>query len=307
MISSLSLCARVKLNLHNLNNEGTEGNQQQTRMVHILDDAGRKHVVNAISGDMFKHIMVEHLTPLLIAAKQNVCPNAAALHPDRILLDENFRKQAGAKDAKEIQDLMISNCAVTDIAGTLYAEKAVARKSIVEFGWVVGIPEYTSTEQYFHVKYDPSRGSGTGTESVAGTQAIFHRPASSGIYALVAHLELSRIGRNDISRKDVIPEADKKARMRAAIQALGCTLSAPKGAQRNTQFPHVIGAEGIIAISTTSVPAPTISPLNNGYREEIEKIAEKLSELSGVSIEIRKFDSLSGALEILNEINKGIE
>ncbi|MGB9588737.1 MAG: DevR family CRISPR-associated autoregulator, partial [Armatimonadota bacterium] len=75
MIQSISLCARVGLNLHNLNNEGTEGNQQQTRMVHILDEKGQKCVVNAVSGDMFKHIFVEHLTPLLIDAKESVCPN----------------------------------------------------------------------------------------------------------------------------------------------------------------------------------------------------------------------------------------
>ncbi|MGB9588738.1 MAG: DevR family CRISPR-associated autoregulator, partial [Armatimonadota bacterium] len=171
---------------------------------------------------------------------------AAALHPDRILLDKNFMEAAkNARNGVDIQDLMIKNCAVTDIAGTLYAEKAVARKSTVEFGWVVGIPEYTRTEQYFHVKYDPSRGSGTGTESVAGTQAIFHRPASSGVYALVSHLELYRIGRNDISRQSVVSKENRKARMRAAIQALGATLIAPRGAQRNTQFPHITSAEGV--------------------------------------------------------------
>ena len=50
MIHSLSLCAEVVLDLHNLNSEGTEGNQQQTRMVHIVDKDGKRHVVNAISG-----------------------------------------------------------------------------------------------------------------------------------------------------------------------------------------------------------------------------------------------------------------
>ncbi|HEX9240617.1 MAG TPA: hypothetical protein VF910_08210, partial [Candidatus Bathyarchaeia archaeon] len=29
-------------------------------------------------------------------------------------------------------------------------------------------------------------------------QSIFHRPASSGIYAIVCHVELARIGYNDI-------------------------------------------------------------------------------------------------------------
>jgi len=315
MIQSISLCARVGLNLHNLNNEGTEGNQQQTRMVHILDEKGQKCVVNAVSGDMFKHIFVEHLTPLLLDAKELVCPNAAALHPDRILLDKSFMEEAKkASNGESIQDLMIKNCAVTDIAGTLYAEKAVARKSTVEFGWVVGIPEYTRTEQYFHVKYDPSRGSGTGTESVAGTQAIFHRPASSGLYALVSHLELYRIGRNDISRKLVVEEENRKARMRAAIQALGATLIAPRGAQRNTQFPHITSAEGVITVSRSSIPAPTVSPLNNSYSEEIQAIANRLNGLSNKpeanadngAIEFHLFKSASDALGVLQRIIKEI-
>jgi CRISPR-associated protein Cst2 len=55
----------VTLDLHNLNSEGTEGNQQQTRMVHIIDQSGHRAIVNAVSGDMFKHILVEHLVPLL--------------------------------------------------------------------------------------------------------------------------------------------------------------------------------------------------------------------------------------------------
>ena len=51
VINSLSLCARVTLDLHSLNNEGTEGNQQQTRMVYIIDQRGRRQSVNAVSGD----------------------------------------------------------------------------------------------------------------------------------------------------------------------------------------------------------------------------------------------------------------
>src|SRR5579883_1906641 len=93
-IHSLSLCARITLDLHSLNNEGTEGNQQQTRMVHIIDQSGRRAIVNAISGDMFKHILVGHLVPLLEAAGQPLSDPARRLDPDRITADENFLKKA---------------------------------------------------------------------------------------------------------------------------------------------------------------------------------------------------------------------
>jgi CRISPR-associated protein Cst2 len=50
-----------------LNNEKAEG-QIQTRMVNIADAEGRLHNVNAVSGDMFKHIQAEHLHRLAVAA-----------------------------------------------------------------------------------------------------------------------------------------------------------------------------------------------------------------------------------------------
>ncbi|MCB0083468.1 MAG: hypothetical protein KDE47_21150, partial [Caldilineaceae bacterium] len=60
-IFNLSISAKATLNLHSLNNEGGEGNQTQTRMVNIVDETGRLHNVNAISGDMLKHMQAEHL------------------------------------------------------------------------------------------------------------------------------------------------------------------------------------------------------------------------------------------------------
>ncbi len=39
-IASLSIAARVTLDMHSLNNEGGEGNQIQTRMVDIVDHLG---------------------------------------------------------------------------------------------------------------------------------------------------------------------------------------------------------------------------------------------------------------------------
>jgi len=55
-IYSLSIATQATINLHSLNNEGSEGNQMQTRIVNVVDESGRMHSVNAISGDMLKHI-----------------------------------------------------------------------------------------------------------------------------------------------------------------------------------------------------------------------------------------------------------
>ena len=60
-IRSLALSGRLTLAMHSLNNEGTEGNQQLTRMATVVGPDGQIESVNAISDDMFKHILAEHL------------------------------------------------------------------------------------------------------------------------------------------------------------------------------------------------------------------------------------------------------
>jgi CRISPR-associated protein Cst2 len=309
MIHSLSLCAEIVLDMHNLNSEGTEGNQQQTRMVHIVDQDGKRHIVNAVSGDMFKHIFVEHLTPLLASAGQPLSSGARVLSPDRITVDADFEEAIkGKKPGAFIQEEMLKRCAVTDIAGTLLTKgNAVPRKSCVEFGWVVGLPGKSVSEQYFHVKYDPDRGKSAGQDdkgegTVAGRQAIFHRPANSGVYALICHLELARIGANDMTRQAAVSEADQRTRRRATIQALMATLVKPSGAQRNTQNPHIVSCRGVVAASMSSLPAPTVSPLGEKYADQMESIKVTLNRIEPNGISTRRFESLADGVRVLQEI-----
>lgn len=328
-ISSLSLCARVTLDLHNLNSEGTEGNQQQTRMVHIIDQRGQRAIVNAISGDMFKHILVEHLVPLLKEANEPLSPGAAVHDADRINAgnpafvefcerEQEFHEKGKKVKRKafesEIMARMISDCSLTDLAGALVTRgRSVGRKSVVEFGWVVGLPSdgsgqpLTTTEQYFHVKYAPEgRAAAAGEDTVSGRQAIFHRPASSGIYALICNLDLFRIGLNDITRHYVIDPTARRRRAVALVQSLAATLLKPAGAQRNTQNPHIVGCEGVVATSATSLPAPTVSPLHDNYRDEMKKAAEVLNGIRpGASVV--SFESLAEGIRILAGLAEGLE
>jgi CRISPR-associated protein Cst2 len=308
MIQSLSLCAEITLDLHNLNSEGREGNEQQTRMVHILDAEGRHHSVNAVSGDMFKHIFVQHLTPILADAGQRLSSGAALLSSDRITTDLSFKEAIKGKSAAEIQGAMLERCAVTDIAGTLFTEGVtVPRKSCVEFGWVVGIPERIHTEQHFHVKYDADRRKSArdaprGEGTVAGSQTVFHRPLNSGAYALICHLELSRVGVNDITRELAISPADQAVRRCATVQALLATLIRPAGAQSSMQSPHIVSSRGVVSVSTSYIPAPTISPLAANYREQMTSITATLNKLSANAVTCTPFDCLSSGIGLLEEI-----
>lgn len=311
-ITSLSLCARVTLDMHSLNNEGTEGNQQMTRMVHILDQNRTRQSVNAVSGDMLKHILVEHLTPLLDAAGQPLSPGAKRLDPDRITTNTEFIAFCEQKDKvseSQIMTRMLTDCAATDLAGALVTRgRSVGRKSVAEFAWVVGLPEVTMTEQYFHVKYAPEgRGDATGGDTVAGKQAIFHRPASSGEYALVCNLDLYRIGLNDVTRQYVISPADRLARARALLQALAATLIKPTGAQRNTQAPHLLDATGVISWSAGSLPAPAMSPLKDGYEEQVQKCVTSLNRIQPGALACETFGSLSAGIELLANLAERLE
>jgi CRISPR-associated protein Cst2 len=308
MIQSLSLSAQVTLALHNLNSEGNEGNQQQTRIVHVIDPAGKRHTVNAISGDMFKHIYVQHLTAILVAHRQPLSAGAAAGSPDRITVDIPFKNAIKGSTPAEIQSQMLERCAVTDIAGTLFTEGiTVSRKSCAEFGWVVGIPEKVQTEQYFHVKYEPERRkiaphAQRGEGTIAGSQTIFHRPANSGVYALICHLELSRIGINDVTRGLAISPEARICRQQAAVQALLATLIQPAGAQCNTQSPHILACSGVVATSSSYLPAPMLSPLSDGYTEEIGAIAETLNRIVPGAVDARRFECLSTGTALLERI-----
>ena len=87
-IASLSIAARATLDMHSLNNEGGEGNQIQTRMVDIVDHRGELHNVNAISGDMLKHVLMEHYYQQARAQHIALCQSCQYFNANRINADK---------------------------------------------------------------------------------------------------------------------------------------------------------------------------------------------------------------------------
>jgi CRISPR-associated protein Cst2 len=313
-IYSLTISGTATLDLHSLNNEGGEGNQISTRMVNVIgEDGDRIHSVNAISGDMFKHIQAQHLQRIAKQRGLVLCKGCEEFNANRILADkqfiESFKKETPDRD---VIDSMLNKCVQDDMEGILITanSKALGRKSVVEFGWVVGIPEQVKTESYFHVKYvDDSGKLGDSTkkdESNLG-QNIFHRPASSGNYAVVVTLEAARIGYNDIRQEYAVSDEERRQRFGAMMESLLYTFIQPNGAMRNTQHPHIVNFKGVIAYTSDVVPAPSISPLNTGYDEEIKKIAGHLKRLRGEeAVQVASFGSMSDfAEQITNLTLKG--
>ncbi len=289
-IASLSIAARATLNMHSLNNEGGEGNQIQTRMVEIVGYDGKLHSVNAISGDMLKHVLMEHFYHHARAREVPLCQSCQRFNANRINADEEFIKNASKHDAEFI-DQMLQRCALDDVAGILVTQgRSTPRKSVSEFGWVLGLPGRVETDTYLHVKYVSERGSEKRAEDAEGQktganlgQSIFHRPASSGIYAIVCHLELSRIGYNDIRQDYALDDDERQLRATLLLESLLHTFIELNGAMRSTQLPHLVALEGIITTSSGVTPAPLISPLiggpedNTSYRDQVASIVTALN------------------------------
>jgi CRISPR-associated protein Cst2 len=311
-VYSLSVCARATLDMHSLNNEGGEGNQIQTRMVDIVAADGRLHNVNAISGDMFKHIQAEHLYHVARNGEGlPLCTACQVFDANRISADPEFMAQIADKSDAEAIDLMLARCVLDDVEGNLLTGegRSTPRKSVVEFGWVVGIPETTTTDSYFHVKYAAERGVVAREEADAEEarranleQAIFHRPASSGVYAMVSHYEASRIGFNDIARHYALDNAARQARYRALLESVLYTFVQPKGAMRAAQLPHIVAFEGVLSYTTGVLPAPTVSPLNPGYREEAGRVAGALNGLHAGAVTVQVFDTLGAFADLMRNL-----
>lgn len=302
-IKSLGISGLLTLELHSLNNEGAEGNYLQTRQVQVVDVQGQLHAVNAVSGDMFKHMQAEHLYQIALEESLALCKACAKFNANRIVADTDFAasQPSGAAD-NQVLSAALQRCTLDDCEGILITsevggkKRAIGRKSVVEFGWVVGRPEETVTESYFHVKYVPEgRGKGSGDESGPGNvgQNIFHRPASSGRYAAVLNVDLYRLGRNDITLEYVLDAPERKRRSQALLKSILYTFLKPTGAHRNTQHPHVVAFEGCITVSGTSVPAPIASALNPHYVDEIQGLAQSLETLSPGALQVLPFNSLS--------------
>jgi CRISPR-associated protein Cst2 len=298
-VYSLSISGRMTLELHSLNNEGGEGNQIMTRTVTLVDPEGGIHKVNAISGDMFKHIQAEHFYLLARERGLPLCAGCQTFRSDRILGDSQFLRNLPSRDQEVIQALL-QHCALDDTEGTLIARgaRSIPRKSVAEFGWVVGLPDKVRTESYFHVRYAQERG-GEGEEAQA--QPIFHRPASSGIYAAVATFELARIGFNDISQTYAIPEEERLRRYQAFLESVLYTFVEPNGAMRGTQNPHIVAFEGVVTVSHAVLPAPTISPLAEDYREQARRVAQALDP-AGQHLRVYPFTDMADFAATMRQI-----
>ncbi|MBI5033682.1 MAG: DevR family CRISPR-associated autoregulator [Chloroflexi bacterium] len=330
-VYSISISARVVLNLHSLNNEGSEGNQVQTRMVEVIyydpDGEIKRDSVNAISGDMLKHIQSEHLHRIAIERNLPMCQPCRQFDPNRIAADEDYLGTIEGQSNQFAIDELLRRCAITDLEGTLITKagrekRSLPRKSVAEFAWMTGVPGAMASSSYFHVKFASEHGDSSSavdeSGTVAGKQTPFHRPTNSGVYALVCSFEPSRIGYNDISQeyaKNTDPSPiDRTARYKALLESVIYTFVQMNGAMRSAQMPHLTAFHGVIATSYGVAPAPSVSPLNPKFVTEIEQtkdaingLHKKIGNTDQDVIAVRPFADIAQFAEILRDLIENTE
>ncbi|HEU5102316.1 MAG TPA: DevR family CRISPR-associated autoregulator, partial [Roseiflexaceae bacterium] len=283
---------------------------------------GDLYNVNAISGDMLKHIQAEHFFNLARQRGLPLCAGCRQFNPNRINSDSDFIARTRLLSDAETLDELLRVCAMDDIEGILITEggRSIPRKSVVEFGWAIGLPETRDghNQSFFHVKYATERsegqrskdatsrakkaeGEGEGKTGGANLgQAIFHRPASSGQYAIVCHLEFGRIGYNDIRQQYALAPEERSRRGVAVLESLLHTFVQLNGAMRSAQLPHLVALEGAISYSTTILPAPLISPLAPDYAQQMAQVGKALGGGDGVTVE--PFGSLGQFAELIHNL-----
>ena len=101
---------------------------------------------------------------------------------------------------------------------------------------------------------------------------------------------------------DHIRQKDQTIRRQAMLQALVATLIRPAGAQSSTQSPHVVDCRGVLSISTSYLPAPTVSPIAPNFREQSASIAATLNKLAPGSVHCRVFDCLASGIAHIEEL-----
>lgn len=311
-ISSISINGVLTLDLHSLNNEGGEGNQTLTRQVVVVDKEGNIQTVNAISGDMFKHIQSEHLYNISLDKNLSLCNACKKFDANRISGDIEFTDEIKGKNKgdklpdQQVLDKVIQKCVIDDLQGILITNdgRNLPRKSCIEFGWIVGIPDEVKTENYFHVKLVPNsskKDNVSKDDSSNSGQNIFYRPTNSGRYATICNLDIFRIGYNDIKREYSIDDDERNRRYKALMNSILYTYIKPEGAMRNTQNPHLVDFSGVITVSKGVTPAPTVSPLNPNYKKQIEQITNSLNRLEKI-IEIYEFNNYAEFTDLIAKL-----
>ncbi len=305
-VFEIGLMMRATWNLHSLNNEGTVGNVSEPRTVVLAD--GTK--TDGVSGEMLKHLHTYNVW-LAESQKDRFCPACQRLEPQKADHQESkakilqgLRRTFSGTDNVAAMTRAIGSCVLCDLHGFLMQAPAISRRSTIEFGWAVGLPE-VYRDIHVHARHAVGERGREQPEAEeereVAAQMVYHRPTRSGVYAVVSLFQPWRIGLNEINYEYVKDEKgqdiDRQSRYRLALEAYKNMLQRGDGAMTSTRLPHIEGVAGVIAVSRRNAPAPVISPLRDDYGQQLEDLAAGNSWLT-----LHRFNTVAEACRILDEM-----
>lgn len=277
-VYEVGFASRIQIDAHSLNNEGTVGNVTEPRTIVLAN--GQK--TDGISGEMLKHIHTEVLWQLAKERKMPLCPACQILSPMKADANETIKKMKKVEDA--LNEAL--KCTICDTHGFLLQKPTLSRKSTIEFGWALALPNKFYRDIHVHTRVAAGeKVRQKGVKADISEQMIYNRPTRSGIYAFVSVFQPWRIGLNEIDYTYVIDKNARKARYGLVLDAYKAMLTRLEGAMTTTRLPHFEECEGMIVTSRSAMPVPIISPLVENYVQQIETIAGKQNT--------QKFDSFA--------------
>jgi len=280
-VYEIGFVGRIRIDAHSLNNEGTVGNVTEPRTIVLAN--GEK--TDGISGEMLKHIHTEALWQIAKDKRVKLCTACEKLSPMKAEGNESVKK---IKEAEPALDEALK-CTICDVHGFLVQKPTINRKSTVEFGWALALPNKFYRDIHVHTRVATGeKGREKGEEGVT-EQMIYNRPTRSGTYAFVSVFQPWRIGLNEIDYTYAIDDKTRKERYELVLDAYKAMMSRLEGAMTTTRLPHFENFEGLIVKTKNATPVPVISPLTDGYAQQIETMAGTQN--------IQKFNSFASMLQ----------
>jgi CRISPR-associated protein Cst2 len=285
-IYEIGILGRIRMDAHSLNNEGTVGNVTEPRTIVLA--SGEK--TDGISGEMLKHIHAEMLWQLAKDKKIQLCPACEILSPMKADANKNIEKM---KVEPALNEAL--KCAVCDIHGFLVQKPTLSRKSTVEFGWALALPNKFYRDIHVHTRVAAGeKGREKGAVAEVSEQMIYNRPTRSGVYAFVSVFQPWRMGLNEINYIYVVDDKTRKERYELVLDAYKAMMTRLEGAMTTTRLPHFEDFEGILVKTKNASPVPVISPLTDGYTQQIESIAGTQNT--------QKFNSFASMLQEIDKL-----
>ena len=279
----VSIRGRVLINIEALNMTESVGNYVKHRRVPVISPKTyATYFVPAISGESIAHGFQEVLAE---EAKKNGLPVCKLCENGIFLKSTNeavFKESFGndpPKDEFEFEKSVISNCAVEDIGGFLYAPRAggnVKRTSNFYTGYMIPVREAienTVIEPQLHSRY----ALGTPFVQEQG-QMIYYVELSSAVYTFSFDLDDRYIGKTTfVYGKAGSKVVDNRAkRVEIALDAVQRFLLEFMFGAKKTRFLPVAEWESlIIAVSDDVWTVP--SPFSANYIERAKKKLEKVN------------------------------